>query len=125
MQTYDLRLRSRFYAISHAKPFQTVISTRCSPMRKRYPLAESVFSCAALQPYIHDVKVTLQEGPHNYCYRVFFKRHCRLSKNNSLTTLDPGSTFQGDAAVMRIGSKGDLVNMRDRDTINADYIIKR
>jgi hypothetical protein len=39
--------------------------------------------------------------------------------------LDPELTFKGDAMVMRVGSRGNLVNMRDRDTILSDYIITR
>jgi hypothetical protein len=39
--------------------------------------------------------------------------------------LDPNSTFRGDAIVMRIGVKGNFVNMRDRDTILADFIIRK
>jgi hypothetical protein len=109
------------------KAFQTVISTRCSPnpARQRFPFAESVFSSATLQPYIHDVEVAVQEHSHTYRYRVFFKRHCRLQANASLMALDPELTFKGDAMVMRVGSRGNLVNMRDRDTILSDYIITR
>jgi hypothetical protein len=111
----------------HLKPSQIIISTRCSPdpTHERYPFAESAFSCAKLQPYVHDVKVVVQEGAHDYCYRVFFKRHCRLLTNTSLMKLDPNSTFRGDAIVMRIGVKGNFVNMRDRDTILADFIIRK
>jgi hypothetical protein len=38
---------------------------------------------------------------------------------------DPVSPLKGDALVMRMGSFAAYVNMRDRDTILADWLIKK
>jgi len=37
----------------------------------------------------------------------------------------PVSCLKGDALVMRVGSFAPYVNMRDRDTILADWLIKK
>ena len=58
---------------------------------------------------------------------VFFKRHVLLKKNKCLSMLlrSPASLLKGDALVMRMGSIATYVNMRDRDTILADWLIKK
>jgi hypothetical protein len=124
-QTYEVKLRGRLYPVLRARPYLVPISTRCSPVPKqeRYPFAESVLTSSVLQPYVHDIKVTIDERGHRYCYRVFFKRHCRLLKSLSLFNLDNDSDFCGDAVVMRVGCRGNFVNMRERDTTMADYLI--
>ncbi|KAF8224623.1 hypothetical protein L208DRAFT_1310127, partial [Tricholoma matsutake] len=89
-----------------------------------YPYVESVFEGAVLQPYIHDCTITVHEGHHSYCLSVFFKRHCRLQPNQSLHCLW-GASHRGDVVVMRIGSNGCYVNMRDRDTILSDWFMQK
>jgi hypothetical protein len=57
---------------------------------------------------------------------VFFKRHRHIRPNNSLRKLRGGRpTLNGDVIVMRIGSTSSYVNMRDRDTILADWFMQR
>ena len=57
---------------------------------------------------------------------VFFKRHCHIHPNNSLRKLRGGRPIlKGDVIVMRIGSTSSYVNMRDRDTILADWFMQR
>jgi hypothetical protein len=85
---------------------------------------ESVFEDAVLQPYVHDCMVTVHEGRHIYQFSVFFKRHCHLRLNQSLHRLG-GSSHHGDVVVMRIGSNGCYVNMRDRDTILSDWFMQK
>jgi hypothetical protein len=128
MQTHIRKLRGRFYSSSLQRPLQTVIATRCSPHpHQYYPFAESVLASPKLQPYVHDLEATVVERRNTYRYRVFFKRHCRLSINLSLYGLNPESRLRGDVVVMRVGSKGDgaLVNMRERDTVISDYLVAK
>jgi hypothetical protein len=122
-----VKLRGRIYPTHQDRPSGVSISTRCSshPTRERYPFAESLFNEATLQPYIHDIKVEVVERGNRYLYQVFVKRHCRLLRSLSLFHLDNDSNFRGDAVVMRIGCRGNVVNMRGRDTILADYLIVR
>ena len=84
-------------------------------------MAETLLQEAALQPYIHDCQITVYEGRHTYQYCVFFKRHCRLRTNTLLSGADDG--FRGDIAIMRIGSRTRVMNMRARDSAITDYII--
>jgi hypothetical protein len=58
---------------------------------------------------------------------VFFKRHVLLRKNKCLSTLVRGVApiCKGDVLVMRLGSLAAYVNMRDRDTILADWLVRR
>ncbi|KAG6369654.1 hypothetical protein JVT61DRAFT_14153 [Boletus reticuloceps] len=86
-------------------------------------MAETLLQEAALQPYIHDCQITVHEGRHTYHYHVFFKRHCRLHTNTMLS--DGDDHFRGDVAIMRIGSRTGIMNMRGRDSAMADYIITR
>ncbi|KAF8125874.1 hypothetical protein EV363DRAFT_1175335 [Boletus edulis] len=87
----------------------------------RFPMAETLLQEAALQPYIHDCQVTVCEGRHTYHYHVFFKCHCCLRTNTMLS--DGDDHFQGDVAIMRVGSWTGVVNMHGRDSAIADYII--
>jgi len=58
---------------------------------------------------------------------IFFKRHVLLKKSCCLRTLLRGrhAILKGDAIIMRIGSLASYVNMRERDTILADWLMKR
>jgi hypothetical protein len=91
----------------------------------QYPFAESVLQDAALQPYVHDCVVRVNEGPHTYNFRVFFKRHCRLRLNMSLSKQSVPTNFRGDIVVMKIGVRNEYVNMRGRDGILSDWLSSR
>ena len=93
----------------------------------RSPFPENHLAEFATQPYIHNCLVTVHESVHEYRFMVFFKRHVLLRKNKCLPTLLQGSVsiLQGDVLVMRLGSVAAYVNMRDRDTILADWLMRR
>ncbi|KAG6371101.1 hypothetical protein JVT61DRAFT_10642 [Boletus reticuloceps] len=98
--------------------------TRCSSLSRlvqRFPVPESLLQDARLQPYVHDCHVTVHEGRHTYCFRIFFKRHCRLLPNPILSGMD--YQFRGDAVVVRIGGIASAVNMRGRDSVIADFMM--
>jgi hypothetical protein len=99
--------------------------TRCSGHSRtaqRFPVPESLFEEATVQPYVHNCLITVREGRHIYRFCVFFKRHLRLRANSLLSTGD--HEFRGDAVVMKIGvNNPSVVNMRGRDNVLADFII--
>jgi len=99
--------------------------TRCSDhsrSARRFPVPESLFGEATVQPYVHNCFVTVHEGRHIYRFCIFFKRHLHLRTNLLLST--GNHEFRGDAVVMRIGvNYPSVVNMRGRDTALADFII--
>lgn len=98
-----------------------------SARHARSPFPENHFGESSIQPYIHNCLVTVYEGIHEYRFMVFFKRHVLLRKNGCLSMLlqGPVSHLKGDVVVMRVGSFAAYVNMRDRDTILADWLIKK
>ncbi|KAF8572910.1 hypothetical protein K439DRAFT_1377055, partial [Ramaria rubella] len=71
------------YSASEPKSHQVAIPTRCITHMSavHYPFAEIIFEGTILQPYIHDCVVCVQEGPHIYRFRIFFKHHCWLLVN--------------------------------------------
>ena len=56
---------------------------------------------------------------------VFFKNHLYLPPNNCLAGFSRYSNIHGDVLVMRIGVKFNYVNMRERDTLLADWFMRR
>jgi len=114
----------------HSAPRQVLVNARQSNRHAhhtRFPFPESHLAEFATQPYIHNCLVTVQEGFHEYRFMVFFKRHVLLRKNKCLSTLVRGVApiCKGDVLVMRLGSLAAYVNMRDRDTILADWLVRR
>jgi hypothetical protein len=100
-----------------------LVPVRCADSTRnanRYPYVESLFEDPVIQPYIHNCVVKLHDGSHNYHFMVFFKRHRRLRTNRTIT----GGVLRGDVVVMRIAARNDhsVVNMRERDTIVADWV---
>ncbi|KAG1769972.1 hypothetical protein EV702DRAFT_978389 [Suillus placidus] len=122
--TPELHLRCRLYSTLWTKPCQVTMLTRCSGHSRtaqRFPVPESLFEEATVQPYIHNCFVTVHEGRHVYQFCIFFKRHLRLRANVLLSRDD--HKFRGDAVVMRIGVNNTSVNMRGRDNALADFLI--
>jgi hypothetical protein len=112
----------------HTKARQVHISTRQGAVgHHRYPIPEAHIGDASCQPWVHDCVVTVQEGCHKYRFAVFFKRHCRLAPNKCLKELlHRTPRLQSDAVVMRLGKgKHAYLNMRERDTLLADWVMKR
>lgn len=133
-QSVESRIRSRWYPANpptlNKRPRQIGVVVRQpnpgSP-KDRYVFAEGHLGHARLQPYVHDCKATVREGPHIYKYRVFFKRHCRLPLSVCLTTLlgnQGPPVLRSDVVVVRLGEEDAPVNMRDRDSIVADWLVK-
>lgn len=126
-KTYEVQLRSRFYASTDLRPSALQVETRASIDRDvpRFPLAEGHFSGANVQPYIHNCSVIVLEGLLVHHFTVFFKNHCHLPLNRFL--MDSGNGFRGDLLVMRAAARNykSFVNMRGRDFALADYAAKR
>jgi hypothetical protein len=128
LQTHQMNIRSRLYSSQRCKPILVKVPTRCTyPARQggpRFPFAESVLSGSEIQSYVHDCIVTVYERQQTHRFRVFFKRHQKLPANQSLPN---GMSFRGDIVIMRVGALNQLsvVNMRGRDTVISDYMVKR
>ncbi|KAJ6599577.1 hypothetical protein B0H10DRAFT_1959022 [Mycena sp. CBHHK59/15] len=101
------------------------MSAALPPIRKLVASHASKASLAGahIQSHVHDVSVTVMHQPRRdgrrvfSTFRVFYKRHVRLSHN---TRLD----VQGDVAIMRVASKNrqSVVNMRRSDREISDFI---
>lgn len=121
LQISTVQIRSRVYSVNKNRPRQVNVATRCSPL-SRSPMPESVLDDARLQPYVHDVVVTVQTRREVHCFTIFYKNHVRLRRNKCIRTF-----FRGDAVVMRHGSntRKTYVNMRSNDNAIADYAMER
>lgn len=80
-----------------------------------------------MREILHKCMVTVHEGGQKYHFMVFFNQDVSLPESRSLRTLLQGhsAVLKGDAFVMRLGIRAPYVNMRDRDTILADWLMRQ
>jgi hypothetical protein len=94
--------------------------------RQRCPLVEGVMEDSNVQPFIHDCKVAVKDGDKTRNYSVFFKRHVNLPPNASIQGLTGVVPLtRSDVVVMKIGMKGFVINIGNRDTVIIDWMIKK
>lgn len=123
-----MKIRGRLYTGSQ-KPCQVLVPTRCVlPARAigpRFPFAESILDDGVIQPYVHDCVVNVEEGELTHRFRIYYKMHSRLGNKQ----LFPGSNcrMRGSLFVMRMAAiePSSVVNMRGRDSVLADFLVKR
>ncbi|TDL14238.1 hypothetical protein BD410DRAFT_734385, partial [Rickenella mellea] len=118
-------VRCRYYPSSRTRPYYTFVPARCADglrSSNRYLNPEFLFDDAAVQPYVHDCIIHVQEGETTHTFVVFYKRHVRLSINRAIS-----SPIRGDVIIARVGSrnKGCVVNMRGRDAAVSDWVVAR
>jgi hypothetical protein len=123
LQTIDCVLQARIYLATKATPSSVKIHTRSlttNPQLDRSPSVESILEYSQLQPYVHDVLITVRHGSTRSHFRAFLKRHKRLPTNTTLG-------IQGDLVIMRVASKNlqSVVNMRSSDSKLADFVVKK
>ncbi|KAG1778101.1 hypothetical protein EV702DRAFT_968547, partial [Suillus placidus] len=115
----------RLYSTLWNRPRQVMMLTQCSGhscSAQRFPVPESLFEEATVQPYVHNCFVTVHEGRHTYHFCIFFKWHVHLRTNSPLSS--GNHQFQGDIVVTRIGvTNPSVVNRQGRDNALADFII--
>jgi len=94
---------------------------------QQFPFVENYIARHSIQPWVHNCAVTVQEGLNIYRFMVFFKRHHTFGPNRSLQALLQGqpSLVRLDVVVMRIGKASSFVNMRGRDSVLADWLMKK
>ncbi|KAG1722612.1 hypothetical protein EDB19DRAFT_1580366, partial [Suillus lakei] len=74
----------RLYSTLWNKPHQATVLMRYSDhshTAERFPIPESLFKEATMQPYVHNCFVTVREGRHIYQFCIFFKWHLHLRAN--------------------------------------------
>ncbi|KAJ7191173.1 hypothetical protein GGX14DRAFT_407360 [Mycena pura] len=113
-------LRSRLYSTEPDAPRIAFTPTHVekSNANARYPLVESHFSDAALQPWIHDFRIRLQHGRKVTRFRIFLKHGKALAPNAY------ADNIVGDIVLMRVAASDitSVVNMRGTDARMADYV---
>lgn len=129
-----MRLRSRFYPASGVKARPVLIAARkgdSSHKGLRYPFAENYLE-GPFQQHVHNCQVVGKDGGEEKTFMVFFKRHHKFTQNGSLNALvHPSGTavitskvaIFSDVVVMRVGSKGQYINMRGDDAHIADLLM--
>ncbi|KAJ3716690.1 hypothetical protein C8R42DRAFT_588697, partial [Lentinula raphanica] len=82
-------IRARLYAAEGPRPQRTVVYYKENRPRKghrpafqnRFVYASDLLSEARLQPFVHDVVVSVRHRQKTYKFRVFLKRHVQLPAN--------------------------------------------
>lgn len=94
--------------------------------QQRFPIVEEAMSGMRTQPHIHDVVVTVQRGRRTYRFNIFFKNHCLLRLNPTISALVPGRQWKGDIVVMKVGETvPGVVNMKSNDARLANFAVRR
>ena len=111
------------------KPRQVKVHSRQANRfsKLQYPIVEGFLAARGkIQPFVHNVKVSITTGSKTYDYMVFFKRHCTFTPNKCIRQLLRGidPVICSDVIVMRLG-KSSYVNMRGRDRSLADFAVQR
>lgn len=87
---------------------------------EHYLCAEASMSDVPVQPYTHDVFLTLHVGQHVYHCYVFFRRHKRLLRNTFA-----GNSLGGDTLVVSADALGRFMPTLPRHYVMADAAVKR
>lgn len=91
----------------------------------RFPMVEEAMSGIQIQPYVHDVIVTVRHGRHICCFNIFVKNHRLLPFNQTILALIPGRQWNGDILALKVGkSVPGVVNMSQYDALLADFAVK-
>ncbi|KAJ7807508.1 hypothetical protein B0H14DRAFT_3483164 [Mycena olivaceomarginata] len=119
----DTFVTARLYPASRKAPMAVQVHTHCSapnPQLLRFACVESVLDDSAVQSHVHDIAVTVRDGPNTSHFRVFFKRHVLLPASKSLR-------IQGDLLVMRVASRNEhsVVNMRAGDCRLSAFVTRK
>ncbi|KAJ3852051.1 hypothetical protein EV368DRAFT_41834, partial [Lentinula lateritia] len=95
------------------------------PTKDCFIFAGDLLSGPRLQPYIHDIVVTVRHRGTSFKYLVFFKRHKLLPPNQCIQNLQ-GGHIDGDLLLVSCGKKVPIRNLRNRLEVQAaDRAIKR
>lgn len=127
LQTSFTRVRARLYAIGKPKPFfiSTCYREDTSEPGRRFLDALTTLSGARIQPYVHDIVVTLDYKRKSYSFRVFFKHHRMFQANQAIRTL-ANVDIHGDILLVSVGKKVEIRNVRGGDeTKAADLAVKK
>ncbi|KAF9065528.1 hypothetical protein BDP27DRAFT_1180507, partial [Rhodocollybia butyracea] len=91
----------------------------------RFVLASDLLSNHQLQPYIHDLMLTIYYEGVLHKFKVFFKRHKYLAVNQSIQHLG-GGRMEGNVLLVACGAKVSVRNLRSgMEDQAADRAMKR
>ncbi|KAJ3805452.1 hypothetical protein F5876DRAFT_69781 [Lentinula aff. lateritia] len=107
-------IRARMYRAHSASPKVVTAHFRENarqPTRDRFDFAGDLLSNPRLQPYIHDVALSIRYGGKSFKFLVFFKRHKLLPPNQSVQNLG-GGLVDGDVLLVACGKRVSIRNLR-------------
>lgn len=84
----------------------------------RYPWVEHLNEDTHIQSRIHDCRLAVREGGTVHSFIVFYQNHAHLPSNHNL-----GHLWRGDVIVMRLGTEGEVVNLRKDDCERVDWLV--
>ncbi|KAH7874285.1 uncharacterized protein C8R40DRAFT_1047878, partial [Lentinula edodes] len=121
-------IRARLYPANSLSPKTVTAHLRENtrlPTKDRFVFSGDLLSGSRLQPYIHDIVVTVRHRGTSFKYLVFFKRHKLLPPNQCIQNLQ-GGHINGDVLLVACGKKVSVRNLRNRLEVQAaDKAIKR
>lgn len=89
----------------------------------RYPWVECLFEDRYIQPFIHDIRITIIENGRAHSFILFCQNHSHLPLNHTLY-----KPWRGDIVVMRLGigkQSNEVINLRNDDANRIDQLIER
>lgn len=111
-QTPEARVRARMFSASGKVARQVLVNVRHLNMKRQCQMQPLVAECldeTSTQAYVHNMIVKTKLRGKTINFGVFFKRHCRLRRNPTISK----APVQGDVIVMRMGKGYETyVNLR-------------
>ncbi|KAH7871144.1 hypothetical protein F5051DRAFT_447626 [Lentinula edodes] len=121
-------IRARLYPANSVSPKAIKAQFRedaRQPSIDRFVFAGDLLSEPRIQPYIHDIALTVRYCGKSFTFLVFFKRHKLLPPNQSIQNLQ-GGHMRGDVLVVACGKRVPIRNLRSGlEDRAADRAIKR
>ncbi len=117
------------YPANGVKARPVLIATRQNKAgNQRYPFVENYLD-GSFQQHVHNCQVDV-EGAEKKTFMFFFKRDRRFKGNGSIMALVNPVTaasvaVYSDVVVMRVGERGQYINMRGSDGHIADLLMDR
>ncbi|KAJ3915357.1 hypothetical protein F5877DRAFT_81915 [Lentinula edodes] len=121
-------IRARLYPAHAVSPKAVTAHFRedaRQPNINRFVFAKDLLSEPRLQPYVHDVVLTIRFRGKSFRFLVFFKRHKLLPPNRTIQSLQ-GGHMNGDVLVVACGKRAPIRNLRSGlEDRAADRAIRR
>jgi len=123
---YAVILKGKLYAPTNQRPVNVDVHTIANANEERSPRTDIVMGGTRIQPFIHDITITVLHKKKIHEFTVFFQNHIRLQQNRAVgAVVRKGKIWRGSILVMRKGQKAPFVNLRTSDTKLTNFVVAR